>query len=113
MDREMKEADLIVSRAGATTLAELTASGRPSILIPLPTATDDHQRRNAEALVANAAARMIEQRSLTGELLATEIVTLAGNAQERAAMSAAARRMAKPDAARVIVDRVLQLAREH
>ena len=113
MDREMKEADLIVSRAGATTLAELTASGRPSILIPLPTATDDHQRRNAEALVANAAARMIEQRSLTGDLLATEIVTLAGNAQERAAMSAAARRMAKPDAAKVIVDRVLQLAREH
>ena len=51
MDREMKSADLVVCRAGATTLAELTAAGRPSILIPLPTATDDHQRRNAEALV--------------------------------------------------------------
>ena len=110
MDREMKDADLIVSRAGATTLAELTAAGRPSILVPLPTATDDHQRKNAEALVAHGAARMIEQRSLTGALLADEIAALAGNAVERAAMSAAARRLAKPDAAKVIVDRVMELA---
>ena len=77
MDREMKSADLVVCRAGATTLAELTAAGRPSILIPLPTATDDHQRRNAEALVAQGAARMIEQRELTGDRLAAEIETLA------------------------------------
>src|SRR6185369_4785943 len=60
IDREMKTADLVVCRAGATTLAELTAAGRPSILVPLPTATDDHQRRNAEALVTQGAARMIE-----------------------------------------------------
>jgi UDP-N-acetylglucosamine--N-acetylmuramyl-(pentapeptide) pyrophosphoryl-undecaprenol N-acetylglucosamine transferase len=113
IDREMREADLVVCRAGATTLAELTASGRPSILIPLPTATDDHQRRNAEALVTHGAARMIEQRSLTGDLLATEIVALARNDAERASMSAAARRMAKPDAAKVIVDRIIELAREH
>jgi UDP-N-acetylglucosamine--N-acetylmuramyl-(pentapeptide) pyrophosphoryl-undecaprenol N-acetylglucosamine transferase len=110
IDREMKAADLVVCRAGATTLAELTAAGRPSILIPLPTATDDHQRKNAAALVVKGAARMIEQRSLTGELLVSEIVALAGNAPERTAMSAAARRMAKPDAAKVIVDRVLELA---
>jgi UDP-N-acetylglucosamine--N-acetylmuramyl-(pentapeptide) pyrophosphoryl-undecaprenol N-acetylglucosamine transferase len=113
MDREMKAADLVVCRAGATTLAELTAAGRPSILIPLPTATDDHQRKNAEALVGNGAARMIDQQSLTGELLAAEIVAMARNGIERAAMSAAARRMAKPDAAKVIVQRVLELAREH
>jgi UDP-N-acetylglucosamine--N-acetylmuramyl-(pentapeptide) pyrophosphoryl-undecaprenol N-acetylglucosamine transferase len=110
IDREMRNADLVVCRAGATTLAELTASGRPSILVPLPTATDDHQRRNAEALVTRGAARMIDQRSLTGELLASEIVALARNGAERAAMSAAARRLAKPDAAKVIVDRVLELA---
>ena len=110
IDREMRAADLVVCRAGATTLAELTAAGRPSILIPLPTATDDHQRKNAGALVVKGAARMIEQRSLTGELLASEIVALARNDAERTAMSAAARRMAKPDAARVIVDRVLELA---
>src|SRR5687768_4492114 len=76
MDREMKSADLVICRAGATTLAELTASGRPSILIPLPTATDDHQRKNAQALVAQGAAQMIDQRELTGERLAAEIVAL-------------------------------------
>jgi UDP-N-acetylglucosamine--N-acetylmuramyl-(pentapeptide) pyrophosphoryl-undecaprenol N-acetylglucosamine transferase len=111
IDREMKQADLVVCRAGATTLAELTAMGRPSILIPLPTATDDHQRKNAEALVRHGAARIIDQRSLTGELLASELLALVANDDERQAMSGAARRMAKPDAAKVIVDRVLELAR--
>jgi UDP-N-acetylglucosamine--N-acetylmuramyl-(pentapeptide) pyrophosphoryl-undecaprenol N-acetylglucosamine transferase len=110
IDREMKEADLVVCRAGATTLAELTASGRASILIPLPTATDDHQRKNAQALVSHGAARMIDQRTLTGELLASEIVALARNDADRASMRAAARRMARPDAAKVIVDRVMELA---
>jgi UDP-N-acetylglucosamine--N-acetylmuramyl-(pentapeptide) pyrophosphoryl-undecaprenol N-acetylglucosamine transferase len=110
IDREMKTADLVVCRAGATTLAELTAAGRPSILIPLPTATDDHQRKNAEALVTHGAARMIDQRSLTGELLAAQIVALAANRAERDSISAAARRMARPDAAKLIVDRVLALA---
>src|ERR1044072_5995351 len=109
IDREMKEADVVVCRAGATTLAELTASGRPSILIPLPTATDDHQRKNAEALVTHGAARMIDQRSLDGALLASEVMKLAANADERAAMGAAARRMARPEAAKVIVDRVMEL----
>jgi len=110
IDREMKQADLVVCRAGATTLAELTASGRPSILIPLPTATDDHQRKNAEAMVVKGAARMIQQQSLTGELLAMEIAALARNEAERSSISAAARRLARPDAAKVIVDRVMELA---
>src|SRR6185503_18397557 len=79
MDREMKSADLVICRAGATTLAELTAAGRPSILIPLPTATDDHQRRNALALVSQGAAQMIEQRELTGDRLASEIAALIGD----------------------------------
>jgi len=111
IDREMKAADLVICRAGATTLAELTASGRPSILIPLPTATDDHQRKNAEALVSKGAARMIDQRELTGERLATEVVALTSDERGRAEMSARARQMARPDAAKVIVDRVLELAR--
>jgi UDP-N-acetylglucosamine--N-acetylmuramyl-(pentapeptide) pyrophosphoryl-undecaprenol N-acetylglucosamine transferase len=111
MDREMTSADLVVCRAGATTLAELTAAGRPSILIPLPTATDDHQRRNAEALVAQGAARMVDQKELTGERLAAEIVMLAGDANGRLEMSRRARGMARPDAAKVIVDKVLELAR--
>src|SRR5688572_32235313 len=58
MDREMKAAGLVVSRAGATTLAEVAAAGRPSILIPLPTATDDHQRQNARALEQAGAAEL-------------------------------------------------------
>jgi UDP-N-acetylglucosamine--N-acetylmuramyl-(pentapeptide) pyrophosphoryl-undecaprenol N-acetylglucosamine transferase len=111
MDREMKSADLIVCRAGATTLAELMAAGRPSILIPLPTATDDHQRKNAAALVRQGAALMIDQRELTGERLASDIVALAGDAPRRAAIGAAARQMARPDAAALIVDKVLALAR--
>jgi UDP-N-acetylglucosamine--N-acetylmuramyl-(pentapeptide) pyrophosphoryl-undecaprenol N-acetylglucosamine transferase len=111
MDREVNQAGLVVSRAGATTLAELTAAGRPAILIPLPTATDDHQRRNAEALQAAGAADVIEQTDLTGELLASRILALAGDREQRRAMSAAARRLARPDAADRIVDVVLTLAK--
>jgi UDP-N-acetylglucosamine--N-acetylmuramyl-(pentapeptide) pyrophosphoryl-undecaprenol N-acetylglucosamine transferase len=110
MDREMTAADLIVCRAGATTIAELTAAGRPAVFIPLPTAADNHQRRNAEVLVAAGAAEMIEQKDLTGERLAERILGLAGDGSRRAAMSEAARRMARPDAARVIVDKVFELA---
>ena len=110
MDREMKSADLVVCCAGATTLAELTASGRPSLLIPLPTATDDHQRKNADVLVAAGAADMIEQSSLTGDLLGQRIVDLIADRGRLERMSVAARSFARPDAARHIVDRALQLA---
>ena len=110
MDREMNAADLVVCRSGATTLAELTASARPSILIPFPGATDDHQRWNAEALVRAGAAKMIDQRELTGERLATELLALAANEVERRRMGKAASQLARPDAARVIVDRILELA---
>jgi UDP-N-acetylglucosamine--N-acetylmuramyl-(pentapeptide) pyrophosphoryl-undecaprenol N-acetylglucosamine transferase len=111
MDREMKSSDVVVCRAGATTLAELTAAGRASILVPLPTATDDHQRKNAQALVRQGAAQMVEQRELSGDRLAADILALAGDGERRRQMSDAARRLARPDAARVIVDRVLALAR--
>jgi UDP-N-acetylglucosamine--N-acetylmuramyl-(pentapeptide) pyrophosphoryl-undecaprenol N-acetylglucosamine transferase len=110
MDREMRAADVIVCRAGATTLAELTAAGRAAILIPLPTATDDHQRKNADALVRQGAARVIDQRELTGARLAEELLGLAGDGVARERMATAARGLARPDAARVIVDRVLALA---
>ena len=62
MGRQLGQADLIVCRAGATTLAEITAAGKAAILIPLPTATDDHQRKNAEALAAAGAAEVLLQR---------------------------------------------------
>jgi UDP-N-acetylglucosamine--N-acetylmuramyl-(pentapeptide) pyrophosphoryl-undecaprenol N-acetylglucosamine transferase len=111
MDREMNDADVVVCRAGATTLAELTAAGRASLLIPLPTATDDHQRKNALALVNQGAARMVEQRELAGDRLASELLALVADGDQRQRIESAARRLARPNAARVIVDRVLALAR--
>ena len=109
MDREMKAADVVVSRAGATTIAELAAVGRAAILVPLPTAADDHQKKNAEVLVRAGAAELIEQKDLTGARLADRLLALAGDPQRRDDMGRAARQMARPDAAKRIVDRVLEL----
>jgi UDP-N-acetylglucosamine--N-acetylmuramyl-(pentapeptide) pyrophosphoryl-undecaprenol N-acetylglucosamine transferase len=111
MDREMKNADLIICRAGATTIAELTAAGKPSVLIPLPTAADDHQRKNAEVLQQAGAAEVIEQSDLSGTALAERIAGLLSDPGRRQRMANAARALARPDAARVIVDRALELAR--
>jgi UDP-N-acetylglucosamine--N-acetylmuramyl-(pentapeptide) pyrophosphoryl-undecaprenol N-acetylglucosamine transferase len=110
MAREMMLADLVVCRAGATTIAELTAAGRPAIFVPLPTAADDHQRVNAGVLVAAGAAEVIDQQQLTGELLASRIAALAADNAARQAMSAAARRLAHPDAAGAIAERIFELA---
>jgi UDP-N-acetylglucosamine--N-acetylmuramyl-(pentapeptide) pyrophosphoryl-undecaprenol N-acetylglucosamine transferase len=109
MGFRLRDADVIVCRAGATTLAELTAAGKPAILIPLPTATDDHQRRNAEALVEAGAADLLLQSDATGDRLAQRILALAADPDARARMGRAARSLARPDAARVIVDRALEL----
>jgi UDP-N-acetylglucosamine--N-acetylmuramyl-(pentapeptide) pyrophosphoryl-undecaprenol N-acetylglucosamine transferase len=110
MHREMTRADVIVSRAGATSIAELTAAGRAAILIPLPTATDDHQRRNAEVLARAGAAEMLEQKDLTGTVIAERLLAIAHDPQRRARIAAAARGLARPDAAKLIVDRALELA---
>ncbi len=112
MDREMKQADVIVSRAGSTSIAELTAVGRAAILIPLPTATDDHQTKNADVLARAGAAEMIPQKDLTGAVLAARILDLARDHVRRDTLAAAARTLARPDAARVIVDRALALVGE-
>jgi UDP-N-acetylglucosamine--N-acetylmuramyl-(pentapeptide) pyrophosphoryl-undecaprenol N-acetylglucosamine transferase len=109
MDREMKRADLLVCRAGATTLAELTAAGRPAILIPLPTATDDHQRKNAEELRREGAVEVIDQRDLTGDRLAERILALATDPSRQRRMAEAAARLARPDAASRIVNHALKL----
>jgi UDP-N-acetylglucosamine--N-acetylmuramyl-(pentapeptide) pyrophosphoryl-undecaprenol N-acetylglucosamine transferase len=112
MGRRLGLADLIVCRAGATTLAELTAAGKPSILVPLPTATDDHQRKNADALAAAGAADVLPQAEMNGGELARRILALAGDRDARLRMAAAARGLARPDAAKVIVDRALALVSE-
>jgi UDP-N-acetylglucosamine--N-acetylmuramyl-(pentapeptide) pyrophosphoryl-undecaprenol N-acetylglucosamine transferase len=107
LHEEMRAADLVVCRAGATTLAEVAAAGLPAVIVPLPTAANDHQRRNAAVLAAAGAAEVIEEVDLE-RCLAPRLIGLAGDRGRRTAMSAAAGRMAKPDA----VDRVLQRAEQ-
>jgi len=109
MDREMKRSDVIVSRAGATSIAELTAAGRAAILIPLPTAADDHQKKNAEVLARANAAELIEQKDLTGPVLADRLLALVRDGRRRDEMARGARAFAKPDAAKTIVDKALAL----
>jgi UDP-N-acetylglucosamine--N-acetylmuramyl-(pentapeptide) pyrophosphoryl-undecaprenol N-acetylglucosamine transferase len=110
MGRQLGRADVIVCRAGATTLAEITAAGKAAILIPLPTATDDHQRKNAEALADAGAADVLLQQDMTGPVLAERVLTLARDRDRRARMARAARALARPDAAKVIVDKALEIA---
>jgi UDP-N-acetylglucosamine--N-acetylmuramyl-(pentapeptide) pyrophosphoryl-undecaprenol N-acetylglucosamine transferase len=109
MNVRMRAADLVVARAGASTLAELTVLGRPAVLVPLPTAADDHQRKNARTLAEAGAAEVIEERALTGEGLAARLLALAADAPRRATMAAAARGLGRPDAAARVADRVVAL----
>jgi len=112
MVTEFAKTDLIICRAGATSCAELAAAGKAAIMIPLPTAADDHQRKNAEALVKQGAARMVLQKDLNGESLAKEIVDLIESPEKITAMENAAKKMAKADAAEVTVDIIESLAKE-
>lgn len=111
MVEAFEAADLIISRAGATTCAEATAAGRAALMIPLPTAADDHQRKNAEAMVEKGAGRMILQADLTGETLASEIIELIDDPSILATIGAAARSLARPDAAAAAVDILESLAK--
>ena len=106
------EADLVVARAGALTLAELAIAGRPAILIPLPTAADDHQRKNAAQFASAGAALVLDQGGASGKDLATAIAGLAKDRAKRADMGAAMRALARPQAAQAIVDRLEALARK-
>ncbi len=83
-------ADLLLCRSGASTVAEVTAAGKPAIFIPLPTAADDHQRHNAETLANGGAARLLVQSELSAERLVSEVTTLLGDRAKLTAMSDAA-----------------------
>ena len=110
MDARMRFADLVVARAGASTLAELTVLGRASVLVPLPTAADDHQRKNARVLAAAGASEVVEEAELSGERLAQVLAALASDGARRARMAASARTLGKPDAAARVVERIVALA---
>jgi UDP-N-acetylglucosamine--N-acetylmuramyl-(pentapeptide) pyrophosphoryl-undecaprenol N-acetylglucosamine transferase len=112
MVSEFAKSDLIICRAGATTCAELAAAGKASIMVPLPTAADDHQRKNAEAMQKVGASRMILQRDLSGESLAKEISALVESPDAITAMERAAKKMARRDAAEATVNLIEELARK-
>jgi UDP-N-acetylglucosamine--N-acetylmuramyl-(pentapeptide) pyrophosphoryl-undecaprenol N-acetylglucosamine transferase len=104
MDMIYARADLVVCRAGAATIAELTVFGKPAILIPYPFAAYDHQRINALALVERGAAEMILDREVDGEKLAARARALYGDRARLEKMAEAAKRLGRPDAAERNVD---------
>jgi UDP-N-acetylglucosamine--N-acetylmuramyl-(pentapeptide) pyrophosphoryl-undecaprenol N-acetylglucosamine transferase len=99
MPASFASADIVVSRAGMSTVSELAAAGKPSILVPLPTAADQHQLRNAEAMERIGAARMVLDAEFSGQRLVEEILRLSRNPELVRGMGEAARSFAKPGAA--------------
>jgi UDP-N-acetylglucosamine--N-acetylmuramyl-(pentapeptide) pyrophosphoryl-undecaprenol N-acetylglucosamine transferase len=104
-------ADLVIARSGASTVAELLASGRPSLLVPYPYAADDHQTANARALEREGAALMLPQSKLTADRLAATLEKLMTHRDHRMAMQERARSLARLDAADRLADAIVEIAR--
>jgi len=111
MPAAFAQADLVVCRSGASTVAEITAAGKPAIFVPFPRAADDHQRVNAEALARVGAAVVVEESKLEGVWLAETIAALLGDPRRLQVMSEAARGLAHPNAARDIAAMAAMAAR--
>jgi UDP-N-acetylglucosamine--N-acetylmuramyl-(pentapeptide) pyrophosphoryl-undecaprenol N-acetylglucosamine transferase len=111
MSERFAQADLIVCRSGAITVAEIAAAGRAALFIPFGAATDSHQLRNAQEMVKAGAARLIVETELTGARLAQEITTLLDAPQTLTELGAQARKLARPNAARDIVNLIEGVAR--
>ena len=105
-----RRADLVVSRAGATTLSELAVVGKPAILIPYPHAADNHQEKNAQRFVEQGGAVSFSQHDLTAERLAAEIKLLIADHKALKTMSQNMKKLGMPDAADRIVDLCLEMA---
>ena len=110
MPQAFARADLLLCRSGASTVAEVAAARKPAIFVPFPRAADDHQRRNAEALVEAGAAVLIPEVELTAERLVKTVGELLADRKRLAEMSAAGRKLAHPDAAQVIAGMAATLA---
>jgi len=110
MPDKLAEAHLIIARAGASTIAELTAAGRPAILIPLPIATDDHQTINAREMAKAGGARMIPQDEFTPEVLAAQIEAVAGDPQALNNAAERALSVGRPHATKDLADLVERIA---
>jgi len=104
MESRFAAADLVLCRSGATTCAELTAAGKASVLVPFALAADDHQRSNALALQSAGAARMIEEKELSGPVLAQAVMETLETPGRLEAMEDAARAVGRPDAAARVAD---------
>jgi len=104
MEARFAQADLVLSRSGATTCAELTAAGKAAVLVPFAAAADDHQRTNARAMEAAGAARMVEEKDLRGESLARAVSGVLEEPGRLQAMEAASRRLGRPQAAARVAD---------
>jgi UDP-N-acetylglucosamine--N-acetylmuramyl-(pentapeptide) pyrophosphoryl-undecaprenol N-acetylglucosamine transferase len=111
MPARFGEANLVMARSGASSVAELAAAGKPSLLVPFAAAADEHQKRNAEAMIEAGAAVMLEEPELEipGKLL-NALVELLRDPGRLAKMSQAARTQAHPDAAERIAERLVSLA---
>jgi UDP-N-acetylglucosamine--N-acetylmuramyl-(pentapeptide) pyrophosphoryl-undecaprenol N-acetylglucosamine transferase len=107
-----QRADLVICRAGATTIAEVTACGKACLFIPFPHAVDDHQRRNAEALLKKEAGFMMLEQELTGERLGGMIGELMADPETVRRTGQLAFSLARLDAAKIIVDEMMK-GKEH
>jgi UDP-N-acetylglucosamine--N-acetylmuramyl-(pentapeptide) pyrophosphoryl-undecaprenol N-acetylglucosamine transferase len=111
MPARFAQANLVMARSGASTVAELAAAGKPALLVPFAAAADDHQTRNAEEMVKAGAAVMLKEPDLTDhEKLRATLVDLLRSKERLAAMSAAALTLAHPQAAEDIANRLVSLA---
>ena len=102
-------ADLLLCRSGASTVAEITAAGKPAVFVPFPRAADDHQRVNAQALERSGAAVVVEETKLERVWLADTIAALLGDPGRLKRMSTAARNLSHPNAARDIAEMAARL----
>ncbi|MDR3314931.1 MAG: UDP-N-acetylglucosamine--N-acetylmuramyl-(pentapeptide) pyrophosphoryl-undecaprenol N-acetylglucosamine transferase [Coriobacteriales bacterium] len=109
MGEALAASDLVLARAGATSLAEISALGIPALLVPFPYATDDHQTTNAQTLVAAGAARMVSDAELDEPIFAETLISLLDNPQERTRMAQASSALGAHDAAAALIDLLLRI----
>lgn len=107
MEKRYEWADLVICRAGASTVAEIAACAKPAIFIPLPTAADNHQQKNAESLVRQQASVMILQKDLTPDVLEKHILELQNNSELRQKMSENLKKFYKPQAAEALSQAII------
>jgi UDP-N-acetylglucosamine--N-acetylmuramyl-(pentapeptide) pyrophosphoryl-undecaprenol N-acetylglucosamine transferase len=110
MPQAFGRADVVICRSGASTVAEIAAAGKPAIFIPFPRATDDHQRRNAEAIANAGAAILMTESELSPEKLALAVIELFGDPARLRAMSEKAKALSHPEAAAQVAEMAAELA---